>query len=223
MKVVLIVGFLDKEVRDQNIFKKESPLFQWLVRSFRLPSRVGQLNDHAPWVRGLISFLETQDDIELHVIGPQIRLIRHLTEFENRGVKYHFYSSESTSFLRKLNNYSLWKRIQPTGHRARKIIDKINPDLVVLSGAENPSTSIAILYAGKYPRYCLCQTIYNNPDRSKYSTPNKLKQDLEKDIIMICSRLCAQKHTFSNSVTLVEENCRSLLKTRKNMILSILP
>ncbi len=182
MKVVLIAGFLDNEIRKQNVFKKDSPLFQKLVRLFRLPSRVGQLNDHAPWVRGLISFLETQDGLELHVIGPQIRLKKCLVEFELRGVKYHFYSSEWASFLRKLNNYSLWKKLQPIGHKARRIIDKVNPDIVVLSGAENPVTSIAILYADKYPRYCLCQTVYNNPERSLYSTPNKLIQEMEKAI-----------------------------------------
>ena len=58
----------------------------------------------------------------------------------------------------------------------------MNPDLVVLSGAENPATSISILYADKYPRYCLCQTIYNNPERAKYHSPNKLIQEMEKDI-----------------------------------------
>lgn len=182
MRILLIAGFLDKEIRNQNIFKSDSPFFHKLVRLFRLPERVGNLNDHAPWVRSMISFLESQDDLELHVMGPQIRLKKHLTEFELRGVKYHFYSSEWTSFLRILNYYSLWKKLQPIGHRARRIINRIKPDLVVLSGAENPATSIAILYAEKYPRYCLCQTIYNNPERSLYSTPNKLIQDMEKDI-----------------------------------------
>lgn len=182
MRILLIAGFLDKDIRNQNIFRKDSPLFNSLIRILGLPSRVGQLNDCASWVRSIISFLETQSDIELHVMGPQIRLKKHLTEFEIRGVKYHFYSSEWTSFLRQLNNYFLWKKLQPTGRQAKKLINRINPDLVVLSGAENPATSIAILYAKKYPRYCLCQTIYNNPERSRYLTPNILIQDLEKDI-----------------------------------------
>ena len=182
MRVLLIAGFLDGEVRKQDIFKKDSLCFHKLVRFFGLPARVGQLNDNAPWVRGVISFLETQDDIDLHVLGPQIRLKKNLTEFESNGVKYHFYSSEWTSLLRKLNHYNLWKRLQNAGHYTIKVIDKVKPDLVVLSGAENPATSVSILYADKYPRYCLCQTIYNNPERAMYNTPNKLIQDMEKDI-----------------------------------------
>ena len=78
MKILLIAGFLDGDVRKQNIFKEDSLLFHKLVRLFGLPERVGKHNDHAPWVRNMISFLETQNDIELHVIGPQIRLKKRL-------------------------------------------------------------------------------------------------------------------------------------------------
>ena len=182
MRVLLIAGFLDEEVRKQDIFKKDSPFIHKLVRLFKLPPRVGNLNDHAPWVRGIISFLETQEDIDLHVFGPQIRLKKHLTEFESRGVKYHFYTSEWTSLLRKLNRYKLWKRLINADFYFKKVLSKVNPDLVVLSGAENPATSVSILYADKYPRFCLCQTIYNNPERAKYNAPNRLKQEMEKDI-----------------------------------------
>lgn len=182
MRILLIAGFLDEEVRKQDIFKKDSLFFHKLVRLFRLPSRVGNLNDHAPWVRSIISFMEKQEDIDLHVFGPQIRLKKHLTEFESRGVKYHFYCSEWTSLLRKPNRYKLWKRLINADFYFKKVITKVNPDLVVLSGAENPATSVSILYADKFPRYCLCQTIYNNPERAKYQTPNNLIQEMEKDI-----------------------------------------
>lgn len=182
MKIILIGGFLDEEVRKQGIFKKDSFFFHSLVRMFGLPSRVGNLNDHAPWMRSIISYLEAQEDIELHVFGPQIRLKKHLTEYESRGVKYHFYSSEWTSLLRKLNRYKLWKKLINADAYFKKVLAKVNPDLVVLSGAENPATSVSILYADKYPRYCLCQTIYNNPERAKYGIPNQLIQDMEKDI-----------------------------------------
>ena len=183
MKILLIAGFLDKEVREQNIFKKDNPFFHKLIRLFGLPERVGKLNDHAPWVRSIISFLETQEDVELHVFGPQIRLKKRLTEFELRGVRYYFYSSERTSFLRLVKRYSLWKKLQNADTYFKKVLDKVNPDLVVLSGAENPDTSVTILYAKDYPRYCLCQTIYNNPERTQYGTPKKLIQDMEKDIV----------------------------------------
>lgn len=182
MKILLIGSFLDSDVRQQDIFKKDSPFFHRLVRLLGLPERVGNLNDRAPWIRSLINYLETQEDVELHVFGPQIRLKKPLTEYESRGVKYYFYSSEWTSFLRKLKRYNVWKRLQNVDVYFKKVLGKVRPDLVVLSGAENPATSVSILYADKYPRYCLCQTIYNNPDRAKFAKPKCLIQDMEKDI-----------------------------------------
>lgn len=183
MKVLLIASFLDAEIREQNIFKEGSAFFYWLIRLFRLPKRVGQLNDHAPWIRGLISFLETQEDVVLHVAGPQIRLKKHLYEYELRGVMYHFYSSEWTSFLRVTERWKLWKRFQLSGYYTRRILKKVNPDIVVLSGTENPVVAVSILYAEKYPRFCLCQTIYNNPERIDYGIPKKINQQIEKEII----------------------------------------
>lgn len=182
MKVLLLASFLDQEVRKHDIFKKDSLVYHKLIRAFGLPERVGKLNDHAPWVRNIIKFLEKQDDVELHVIGPQIRLKKNLVEFEDERVRYYFYSSEWTSLVRISKKYKLWKKLQLSGYYTKRILEKVKPDIVVLSGAENPVVSVSILYAEKYPRYCLCQTVYNNPDREKYGKPKKINQETEKDI-----------------------------------------
>lgn len=182
MKIVLIAGFSNSEIRQHLKFKRESRLYNWLIKFFGLPSRVGSHHDYAPWIPSLISWIEREQNVELDVVGPQIRLEHPIEEFQLRGVTYHFYQSEWTSLMRKCNNYRLWKHLQLSSAYVRRIIEEIKPDLVVLSGAENPATSIGILATEKYPRLCLCQTVYNNPERAKYNTPNKLIQDMEKDI-----------------------------------------
>ena len=182
MRIVLIAGFSNSEIREHLELKKDSRWFHRLIKLFGLPARVGEFRDYAPWIPGIIGFMEQQKDIELHVVGPQIRLKHAIEEFTLRGVTYHFFQSEWTGLMRKTGNYKLWKYLQLSGHYTRKILDKIQPDLVVLSGAENPATSVSILYAEQYPRLCLCQTIYNNPEREKYSHPNCLIQDMEKEI-----------------------------------------
>ena len=182
MKIVLIAGFSNSEIREHLELKKDSRLFRQLIKLFHLPARVGEFRDYAPWIPSIVGFLERQKDIELHVIGPQIRLKHTIEEFTLRGVTYHFFQSEWTGLMRKTGNYKLWKHLQRSGHYTKKILDKVQPDLVVLSGAENPATSIGILATDLYPRLCLCQTIYNNPERSQYYTPNRLTQDMEKDI-----------------------------------------
>lgn len=182
MKIVLIAGFSNSEIREHLELKKDSCLFRQLIKLFHLPPRVGEFRDYASWIPSIVGFIEQKKDIELHVVGPQIRLKHAIEEFTLRGVNYHFFQSEWTGLMRKIGNYKLWKNLQRSGHYAQKILDKVQPDLVVLSGAENPATSVSILYAQKFPRLCLCQTIYNNPERSKVSTPDRLKQEMEKDI-----------------------------------------
>lgn len=182
MKIILIAGFSNEEIRRHLKFRHDSKLYHWLIRLMGLPARVGEFSDHAPWIPNIISEIEKQDDMELHVFSPHIRLKKRIEEFQLRKVTYHFYRSEWTSLLRMLNKYKLWKHLQRTTVYVRRVIDEVQPDLVILSGAENPDTSIGILASEKFPRLCLCQTIYNNPERCQYSAPNRLIQDMEKDI-----------------------------------------
>ena len=182
MKILLIAGFSDGEVRDHLSFRKESKLFHHLIKMFHLPARVGEFSDHASWVRSMIIYFEKRNDIELHVAGPHIRLKKPIEEFELRGVNYHFFRSEFSAFARLVKRYELWRPLQRSGHYIKKILEKVDPDLVVLSGAENPVTSISILYAKQYPRLCLCQTVYNDPDMHRYSAPDSLKVGVEQAI-----------------------------------------
>lgn len=182
MKIVLIAGFSNEEVRNHLEFIKDRKLYHLLIRLFHLPARVGEFCDHAPWITEIISYMENNPDIELHVIGPHIKLKHEIETFQLRGVTYHFFREELSGLLRILNDYKLWKKLQLSGHYTKKILKEVQPDIVVLSGAENPVTSVSILYADQFPRLCLCQTIYNNPQRSLYSIPNKLIQAIEKDI-----------------------------------------
>lgn len=182
MKIVLIAGFSNQEIREHLQFRKDCKWYHRLIRWLHLPARVGEFRDYAPWIPGIIGCMEQEKDIELHVVGPQIWLRQARESFQLRGVTYHFFQSEWTSLMRKCNNYRLWKMLQRSTHYVRQVIDEVQPDLVVLSGAENPATSIGILASDKYPRLCLCQTIYNNPERSQYNIPDKLKQDMEMDI-----------------------------------------
>lgn len=183
IKILLIVGFSDSEIREHLSFRKESKLFHNLIKLFRLPARVGHIKDHALWVRNIILDFEKRDDIELHVAGPHIRLKNSIEEFESRGVRYHFFRSEFSAFARLIKNYHLWKFLQRSGYYTQKILKRVNPDLVILSGAENPVTSVSILYANQYPRLCLCQTVYNDPEMHRFSAGDSLKIAVEQAIL----------------------------------------
>ena len=183
MKIVLIAGFSNQEIREHLQFRNDQKWYHWLIKLFRLPARVGEFRDYASWVVSMISDLEKRDDIELHVVGHQIRLEQSMQTFQLRGVTYHFYQSEWTSLMRKCNSYRLWRRLQRSTHYVQQVVDEVKPDLIVLSGAENPATSIGILASDKCPRLCLCQTIYNDMYNGVPLKRNPLIQEMELDIL----------------------------------------
>lgn len=182
MKILLIAGFSNAEIRERLSFNKSNKPLQTLLRIFGIPQRFADFKDHAPWVTNIINNLESKDNIELHVAGPHIRLAKPIEEFKIRGVTYHFFRSELTSFLRLIGNYKIWRRLQRSTYYTKKILDKVKPDLIIQSGTENLTTCVSILSSDKYPRLCLCQTVFNDSNIPKDTRQNKMKADLEAEI-----------------------------------------
>ncbi len=183
MKIVLIGGYTSYETRCHLKLKSNKGWFGYLIKLLGLPPRVGEFRDTTPWIGNMAYRLGQVNDIELHVVAPHIRMRQKVQDFIMDGVHYHYYSTEWTSFLRMVRNYKIWKRLQTNGRRVKKIIDSINPDIVVLSGTENPVSAVSVLYTQQYPTYILCQTIYRNPDRKIIqSNVNQLIWNLEKEI-----------------------------------------
>ena len=183
MKFLLIAGFSNEEIRSHLDLKEKSRWVNWALKMLKLPSRSVEFRDHAQWVVDIINDFEKRNDIELHVLGPHIRLKRRIEEFQLRGVKYHFYQSEWTKFIRIVGNYKVWERLQNSSGLAKELADKIKPDLVILSGAENPTTSYSIMELGEYPRICLCQTILNDISVKVVNKRDVLKWNIEKEIL----------------------------------------
>ena len=182
MKIVLIAGLSSKHVREHLELRKESRFYKIIIKLLGLPPRVGIFSDKALWVNSIINDFKERPNIELHVVAPHIRLKKSYQRFEIDGVFYHYFPAELTSILRLLKSYRLWKMLQQSKRHARRILKEIQPDIVILSGAENPVTSGSVFGAVDYPCLCLCQTVYNNPDMDKYIKPNILRQKLELDI-----------------------------------------
>ena len=189
MRILLIAGFSNGEIRERLVFKKSNKLLQALLRIFGLPQRFADFKDHAPWVTNIINNLECKNNIELHVAGPHIRLNKQIEEFKIRGVTYHFFRSELTSFFRLIGNYKIWRRLQRSTYYTNKILDKVQPDLIIQSGAENLTTCVSILSSKKYPRLCLCQTVFNDPNIPKDTRQSKMKADLEAEIFREVDRV----------------------------------
>lgn len=125
--------------------------------------------DIAPWVSGLIQEFEKYENIELHVISPQVGLKGLVSEFKIKDICYHFYSPDISFLLNLLTkNVAIWRKLQPASRIVNNIIRRIQPQIVHLIGAENYYHSCVVLDIKKLPILVSCQTIYSNPQRLSF-------------------------------------------------------
>ena len=170
LKVAWICHFSNKEVRERL------PLSKMRVKN-TIKSLLGKkinsgYSDFSPWVSNLIKEFEKFDDIELHVISPFAGLTHFTCEFELNGIFYHFYQSDLPILHVNLPDKFNWEgkiKYLPNRYFVKKILNKINPDIVNLIGTENPYYSITSLDIKNLPVYVSAQTVYTNPARKKYS------------------------------------------------------
>lgn len=183
MRIMVLSPYDNAELRSHLEFKEYGRFVKFVVEKLGLSRKIDVFKDTAPWVGTLIEELEKRPDVELFSVSPHIKLRKRIESFKQNHTTYFFYSSDYSSALRLIKNYRLWKLFQNCSSLVKRITKKIRPDVIILFGTENPTTSVPILSLLKYPILCVCQTVYNNPERANYSQPNKLIQQLELDIL----------------------------------------
>lgn len=145
-------------------------------------------SDFAPWINCITSNCIDYPDIEMHVIMPHQGVLEKGRTFEIDSVYYHVFREKPNLILQAINRRYLHDRFVKYSRnyrRIQKIVDSINPDLIVLVGAENPSYSGSVLEISNKPILLLCQTVFNNEEfKSFYSRSNfEFRCKIEGEII----------------------------------------
>lgn len=189
MKVLWICKFSNPQVRER--LGLSVSLFEVVVRKL-LRQRQKQWDDYGAWItNGLVEF-EKFTDIELHVVSPHYGMVKKNVSFQLNGINYHFFKPDNDTMLKRLRGL-LFKKIasEHTGNRnfIKRIVSKLNPDLIHMYGAENPIYSIAALDIDtkKFPFFVSLQTLMSDPgffgnyfiSKDQYS----FRVGIEKDII----------------------------------------
>jgi glycosyltransferase involved in cell wall biosynthesis len=141
------------------------------------------IKEFAPWIDGLIKLFRERTDVEIHIVAPNVFTNKH-TEMLLNNIHYHFYKHRPNFILNKIvyrmlklelrTNYFLVKQ------NIFKIIERINPDIIHLHGAENPYYSAGILPLIKhYPHLVTIQGFIRN-STERNSLINKKIQIEEK-------------------------------------------
>lgn len=192
LRVVWLCHFSNPLIREYLPLKKKRPLYHLIRKIFHRTPKSGRPNDFAPWVTNGLEEMKKRNDIELHVISPMSELKGKTFEMELEGVYYHFYNPFYTFYLQYLmKNYDLWRRFQTSSRYVNKFIEKIQPDIINLIGAENPYYSGAILDVKlNSPIMVSLQTYFTNPDRLKFYP------DIDKSVRWHIANLIHQGFTY---------------------------
>ncbi len=221
LKVALICDFSNPEV--QNHLKFQINILEKIARKIKkLPWEPRVLAaEHGVWISNAITeFVKMSEEIELHVISPHGWIKGHFQEFELNNIFYHFVLNEDGLFLQRLLHKlfpsSSYSKYKINRKYIRVIINRIKPDIVYMSGAENPHYSLSALDIPKsIPLVVHLQTLMSDPSFEKnypidhkrylYRAQNELKvlqradyigTTVEKYITLI------KKTLIPNSITL---------------------
>ena len=167
IKVALVCHFSNSKVRDHLPLGKRK-VYSFIRKLVGLPTNGVSYGDLAGWDTYMIELLRKRDDVDLYVISAHTGLKHRKCSFELEGVHYYFVRcDEATALKHIIPSPSLWHKMNPTRPVVRRIIKKVQPDLIALIGAENPHISGTVLGIKDIPLIVKCQTIYNNPERKK--------------------------------------------------------
>lgn len=171
MKLVLISHFSTGEVREKLQLDYKRRLFFFVNRLLgrKFSNHEVKYDDITPWVASTIEYLEKRSDIDLYVISAHTGMKKRVQNFRIRNVNYCFFNTDFSLFLQRLLGDNLWSLFEPNRRIVKRIVSRIKPDIINLIGADGAYFSNTILGIKGYPIFVSLQTVYSNPDRTKYS------------------------------------------------------
>ena len=143
--------------------------------------------DIGNWVSEYINYFEQlTNEYEYHIITVHPGLKNNISQFEINNIHYHIINSNSNLLFDYFNHkLKIDERLNYSRFRnaIKKITTKINPDLVIVCGAENPQYSLAALDLKKYTVYVILQTLLNSKKRIELNVGTQYRRTCETNII----------------------------------------
>lgn len=182
-RIVMICHFSNAEVRSYLPLDNRR-LYAIMRKVLRMPSKSRGYGDVSAWCVNIIEEFKKKTDMELHVISAHSGLKKSVVSYTDGGVYYNFVNCDRATLLKRLiKDDGLWRKLNPMVMHVHRLVDKIKPDLVLMVGLENAYISSTVLGIKGVPVLGLCQTIYNNPERSKYGKVDSKNATTEMAII----------------------------------------
>jgi glycosyltransferase involved in cell wall biosynthesis len=112
------------------------------------------ISEFAPWIAASIKQLEFSENIELHIISPH-EYISGVRKFNINNVNYYFYNPFIPIWGRHwpdIFRFDYWSNFYFSKRITKRLVDKIQPDIIHLHGAENAYYSSTVFqFIERYP------------------------------------------------------------------------
>lgn len=191
IKVVWICEVSNPEIRSHLHLHNTKYYWKNILKRILNKNNLFQYFDRGVWNTLAIKEFEKHPEVELHVITPMNGVKRKLEEFEMNGIFYHVLNLEGKAFLTSDKKYSLQnKKLYSFRKSVTGIIDRIQPDIINMIGAENPEYAICAedIDIKRYPFLLTMQTALSDPsfpelypmDKKLYEFRSGLEQTVFK-------------------------------------------
>lgn len=182
IKVVYICHFSTKRIR-QHLSLKSFRVGNLLRKIWRKPPLM--YNDFGVWNADFIEAFVNNTNYECHVISHHLGMVKKNQYFSLNGISFHFIQEKENLTCKIID--TICKRnhkqeLEAPAQRIKKVVEAIQPDIVVVCGAENPIYSSSVLMINKLPVFVILQTLLNDSKRIGMGIGNALRRELEKKI-----------------------------------------
>lgn len=180
-KIVFLCHFSNQLVREKLKLNKD--ILRQLV--YYLKGSAATHDDFAIWVSDYISEFEKHPEVEVHIVAPFYGMKYKKQSFEYNGICYHFFRSNygfSYSVLDKYIHIQEKDDYKRNREKISSIINIIDPDIIILCGAENPYYSLGVLDIKEIPVYVILQTLLNDSKRIKMGVGSPYRRKAELDV-----------------------------------------
>ncbi len=156
---------------------------QTIIEKFGLN---GKFRERGPWISLGIEEIKKRDDIELYVIAPFSCILKNY-RYSDGNIHYYFIKIGIPFMKRnwpRIFLFNLWSNYYFFNIQVRKIVEKINPDLINLWGAENAYYSSSIFHIHNYPILITIQGFVSlDNELDNINTIYKKRVKVEKKIL----------------------------------------
>lgn len=202
-KIVFICHFSNSIVRE--VLNLKTHKVQNAIRK-KVGTHLFRYDDFAIWVSDYIQEFEKHPEYDFHIVAPHLGMKDEIQEFVVNSINYHFFKCDSNYLSNVLKEFLKLDEKQNYRNQRRVVksfISTINPDIVLLCGAENPNYSTSVLDIHDKPIYVIPQTFLNDPKRIEMGVGSSYKREIEKEIMKHAKYFCVAGDNIINYIRTV--------------------